>query len=198
MGDWYYHFRGMFAFYFRLYNRLEVHGAEFVPGEGGLIVASNHASYLDPMVLGAAMTRRMTYLAKEELFGMPLIGKFVSSFSFPVSRSKSSTSTIKETVRRLRAGEAIAIFPGGERAKEGDGADADFKKGIELLVRMSEANILPAYINGTHRSLPVKGKFPKPSKINVRFGPPIIYGKDCSGKDDICLMVRDSIRRLCR
>jgi len=182
MKNCYFFFRDTFAAYFRVYNRLEVHGTEHIPREGGLIVAANHTSYLDPPLIGAAMTRRMTYIAKEELFRPPVLGKFVSSFSIPVSRDRPTHALIKEAVKRLCAGEAIAMFPGGERAKSGDGL-TEFKKGIELIGKLSKASILPAYLHGPWKSLPVGAKFPKPVKITVRFGPPLVYGKDYSDAD---------------
>ena len=190
----YWAFRGFFDFYFRLYNRLEVQGRQYIPGEGGLIVVSNHTSYLDPLVLGCAVdNRRMTYLAKRELFGIPLVGTFVNSFSVPVDRDRTSHKVIKEIVRHLCLGEAVAMFPAGERDKDGDGAGAGFKRGLGLLARLSKAKILPAYIEGTDRSLPVGGKFPRPSKIRVRFAPPL---EAKSNEDEIVLMAMENIKGL--
>ncbi len=171
MKDCYFFFKNLFHIYFRAYNRLEIKGREFIPREGGLIVISNHSSYLDPLIIGAAVNRRMTFLAKKELFSIPLVGTFVSSFSLPVSREGSSHTMIKETVNRLRNGEAIAMFPAGERDKGGDGSEAGFKRGLELLARLSKVPVLPAYIKGADGSLPVGGKFPRPSRISVRFAP---------------------------
>lgn len=197
MKNCYFVFRGVFHVYFRLANRLEISGREFIPKEGGLIVVSNHASYLDPLVIGAAMTRRMTYMAKEELFGIPLVRTFVRSFSFPVRRDRTSPAAVKEAVRRLRAGEAIAVFPGGERARQGDGTTIDFKKGVGLLARLSGADIMPAYIEGTDKSLPAGGKIPKPAKIKVIFAPPLINGKDFNhGTEDIAAIIQKTIRGL--
>lgn len=194
MKNCYFVFRNTFGVYFRIYNRLRVHGIHHIPAHGGLIVAANHTSYLDPPLLGAAMTRRMTYIAKSELFTLPLIGKFVSSFSFPINRDKPSLAVIKESVKRLCSGEAIAMFPGGERAKEGDGLE-EFRKGIELIAKLSKASILPAYLDGPCRSLPVGAKFPKPVRISVRFGPPLVYGKDYS-ETDVTEQILTALRRL--
>ena len=181
--DCYFAFKNLFNIYFRAYNCLEVTGREFIPLEGGLIVISNHSSYLDPLIIGAAVTRRMTYLAKKELFTRPLIGRFVSSFSLPVSREGSSHTMIKETVKRLSGGEAIAMFPAGEREKVGDGSAAGFKRGLELLARLSKVPVLPAYIKGADRSLPVGGKFPIPARISVRFAPCLLPDNYTGGPD---------------
>ncbi|MDA8088540.1 MAG: lysophospholipid acyltransferase family protein [Nitrospiraceae bacterium] len=192
----YYIFREIFDLYFRVYNRLEVQGRQYMPRGGGLIVVSNHSSYLDPLVLGSAVSRRMTYLAKKELFSMPVVGTFVKSFSVPVDRDKTSHAVIKELVRRLCLGEAVAMFPAGERDKTGDGAGAGFKRGLGLLARLSKASVLPAYIEGTDKSLPVGGKFPKPAKISVRFAPclkPLAGGADAG---EMVLMAMESINGL--
>ncbi len=196
MKNCYFAFKNLFFVYFRAYNCLEVTGREFIPREGGLIVISNHSSYLDPLIIGAAVDRRMTYLAKKELFTNPLIGRFVSSFSLPVSREGSSHTTIKETVKRLCGGEAIAMFPAGERDKAGDGSGAGFKRGLELLARLSKVPVLPAYIKGADRSLPVGRKFPRPARISVRFAP--CLPPDCADAEGESIISRaiESIGRL--
>ncbi|MDA8388608.1 MAG: lysophospholipid acyltransferase family protein [Nitrospiraceae bacterium] len=194
----YHFFRKTFDLYFSLYNRLEVQGREFIPPTEGFIAVSNHTSYLDPLVLGAAVRRRMTFLAKKELFGIPLVGTFVGSFSVPVDRDRTSHVLIRELVRRLGAGEGVAMFPAGGRDKEGDGSEAGFKRGLGLLARLSNTRILPAYIAGTDESLPVGGKFPRPSKITVRFAPCLDAGKNENDAEQLVLMAMESIRGLRR
>ncbi|MDA8327183.1 MAG: lysophospholipid acyltransferase family protein [Nitrospiraceae bacterium] len=192
----YYVFREIFDLYFRVYNRLEVQGRQHVPRSGGLIVVSNHSSYLDPLVIGCAVARRMTFIAKKELFGIPLVGTFVKSFSVPVDRDRTSHAVIRELVRRLCLGEAVAMFPAGERDKAGDGTEAGFKRGLGLLARLSKASVLPAYIEGTDRSLPVSGKFPKPSKISVRFAPCLNLKSGEPDAEEMALMAMESINGL--
>jgi 1-acyl-sn-glycerol-3-phosphate acyltransferase len=186
----YWIFKVVFYVFFKIYNRLEVLNPERVPGEGGAIIASNHASYLDPLVLSAASRRRMTYMAKESLFGIPLIGAFVNSFSFPVKRGRPNPSTIKEAVRRLRAGQLIAMFPEGGRSAAGEA-----KRGIGLIAKMSGAPIVPVLIEGTDNALPGGARFIKPSKIRVKFGHAIgIDGMDDKdGQEKIASDVLKSI-----
>ena len=191
----YHFFRRTFHVYFSLYNRLEVLGREFIPS-GGFIAVSNHTSYLDPLVLGVAVRRRMTYMAKKELFGVPVVGTFVSSFSVPVDRDRTSHVLIKELVRRLSAGEGVAMFPAGGRDTEGDGSEASFKRGLGLLARLSKTRILPVYIAGTDDSMPVGGKFPKPSKISVRFAPCLDAGQGEYDAERLVLMAMESIKNL--
>lgn len=196
MKNFYFAFKNLFYIYLTAYNRLEVKGREHIPREGGLIVISNHSSYLDPLIIGAAVDRRMTYLAKKELFTVSLVGKFVSSFALPVSRDGSSHTMIKETVKRLCRGEAIAMFPAGERDKGGDGSATGFKRGVELLARLSKAPVLPVYIRGADKSLPVGGKFPRPAKISVQFAPCLSADDPDDPEKNIISRAMESIGRL--
>jgi 1-acyl-sn-glycerol-3-phosphate acyltransferase len=193
----YWFFRATFQAFFKIFNRLEVVGSDCVPKTGGVIVAVNHVSYLDPLVIGAALRRRATYMAREGLFNIPLIGTFVGSFSFPVRRGKPRPSTIKEAVKRLNRGELIVMFPEGGRSAGGDILDA--KRGVGMIAVMSKAPIVPALISGTERSLPVGAKVVKPAKIKVKFGKSIEINREEPDKDfqeRICRNIMDEIRRL--
>lgn len=157
--------------FFKVFNRLEVIGYENIPEKGGVIVAANHVSYLDPPVLGAALKRRPTFLAKERLFRNPLIGKFIKVFSFPVNRDRPQPSTIKEAVSRLKEGGVLVVFPeGGRRA---DGSLVDVKRGVGMIAAMSVVPVVPTLIEGTDRALPIGAKFLRPAKIRVIFGNPL-------------------------
>lgn len=157
---------------FKIFSRLEVIDSKNVPEKGGVIVAANHVSYLDPLVIGCAIKKRQaTYMARSGLFKIPLIGAFVRTFSFPVDRGKPQPSTIKEAVKRLRNGELIVMFPEGGRSKDGSLLDA--KRGSGMIAVMSGAVVVPAFIDGTHKALPHGAKFIRPSKIKVIFGNPI-------------------------
>ncbi|OGW37370.1 MAG: hypothetical protein A2Y97_05655 [Nitrospirae bacterium RBG_13_39_12] len=161
----------MFNIILRVFYRFEVIGHENIPEKGGAIVAANHISYLDPLVIGSASKRRATYMAKEGLFKIPLIGTFVRSFSFPVRRGRPQPSTIKEAVRRLKHGELIVMFPEGGRSV--DGKILDIKRGVGVIAALSKMPVVPALISGTAKALPAGAKFLKPSKIKVIFGKPI-------------------------
>lgn len=161
-------FRLFFWVIFKILFRLGVKGADKVPAHGGVIVASNHASYLDPLILGVALNRQATYMAKEGLFRVPLIGAFVRSFSFPVKRGRPQPSTIKEAIQRLNNGELIVMFPEGGRSADGSLLDA--KRGVGLIAAMSGARVVPALIEGTDRALPVGARVIRPAKVRVVFG----------------------------
>ncbi|GAB4410019.1 MAG: lysophospholipid acyltransferase family protein [Thermodesulfovibrionales bacterium] len=161
-------FRSFFWIVFKLLFRLEVRDADKVPVHGGVIVASNHASYLDPLILGVALRRRATYMAREGLFRIPIIGAFVRSFSFPVKRGRPQPSTIKEAIRRLRDGELVVMFPEGGRSANGSILDA--KRGVGMVAAVSGVRVVPALIEGTDRALPVGARFIRPVKVRVTFG----------------------------
>jgi 1-acyl-sn-glycerol-3-phosphate acyltransferase len=177
--------------FFRLYNRMHVCGSDRVPKEGGVIVAANHTSYLDPTVVGVSLRRRAVFLAKEELFQVPLLRYFVRSWSLPLNRGRPSHAVLKEAVLKLREGGLLVIFPEGGIVGE-DGADA--KRGVGMLARLSGARLLPAYIGGTGKALPPGSWLIRPSRVTVRFGEPV----DLSPGDDreAASSVMESIARL--
>ncbi|HTV75131.1 MAG TPA: lysophospholipid acyltransferase family protein [Candidatus Acidoferrales bacterium] len=127
--------------------RLRAVGTELVPRTGPLIVASNHISFFDPPALGVALPRPLHYMAKQELFEIPLFGPLIrATNAYPVDRSRGDVGAIRRTVEMLRAGNAVAIFPEGGRNKNGQ---AKARPGVALLAALSRAPILPAYIEGT-------------------------------------------------
>lgn len=172
--DAYWMFRRAFLIFYSIFLRLKVYGAENVPANGGLIVAANHLSFLDPPLVGASLKRRATYLAKRGLFSHPLLGKFVRTFSLPVDRDAPKPSTIKEVVRRLRSGELIVMFPEGTRQEEADQANA--KRGVALMASLADVPVVPVLIEGTDKALPRGAKLVRPARISVTFGLPLIRG----------------------
>ncbi|OGW58359.1 MAG: hypothetical protein A2Z09_06480 [Nitrospirae bacterium RBG_16_43_8] len=180
---------------FKIFFRFKIINIEKVPEKGGVIVVSNHASHLDPLVIGTAIRKRQsTFMAKRGLFKIPIIGAFVKTFSFPIDRDSPQPSTIKEAVRRLRNGELIVMFPEGGRSKDGSLLDA--KRGTGLIAALSGAKVIPAYIDGTNTALPVGAKFINLSKISIIFGNPIEI-KDRSSRRIESLTDRDFHEKIC-
>src|SRR5690348_8750412 len=127
--------------------RMRVYGAENVPKTGPLIIACNHVSYFDPPVLGTTSPRRISYMAKEELFRIPVLGAAIRAVgAYPVDRSGSATSAIKRSVEVLRAGGVIGIFPEGGRNLSGS---AQAREGVALLASLGKAPVVPARLVGT-------------------------------------------------
>jgi 1-acyl-sn-glycerol-3-phosphate acyltransferase len=152
---------------------ITVRGKENIPREGGVIVAANHISYLDPPLLGAVLPRRATFMARKGLFEVPVLSWGIRQTAIPVDREKPQPSTMKETVKRLKNGEVIVLFPEGRRSDTGELLEA--KRGIGMVASLSNAPIVPALISGTNNALPVNAKWLKRAKITVVFDKPIYY-----------------------
>jgi 1-acyl-sn-glycerol-3-phosphate acyltransferase len=181
---------------FRLNGGLNVRGAEKIPHEGGVIIAANHISYLDPPLLGAVLPRRATFMAREGLFDIPLLGWFIGLYSFPVARDRTHPSTIKEAVRRLKNGEMLVIFPEGRRSETGRLQEG--KRGVGMIARLSNAAIIPTLVVGTNRALPVNGKWLNRAAITIEFDNPVypssIYGTREHPSEEITRYIMKGIR----
>lgn len=169
----YFQARLVLRIFFKLFTRYSVYNEDRVPKDGGVVIVSNHVSYIDPLIVGISLTRRATFIAKEELFNnTTIMGEFVTKFSIPVKRDNPQPSTVKEAVRRLRANEIIVLFPQGTRQESFD-SDAELKRGASVMSKLSSSPIVPAYISGSDKILPPGSKFPRPYKLRINFGQPI-------------------------
>ena len=160
----------------RLLFRLEVRGAEHVPATGPAMIVANHSSVLDPPIVGGAVRRHLHFLAKAELFGIPLFGRLLRAVNArPVRRDGSDARALREALRILEAGHALLVFPEGTRGHEG--VLREGKAGAGMLALLSGARVVPAYVEGTGRALPRGRAIPSPAKVRVSFGPPLSFGK---------------------
>ena len=158
----------------RVLFRLEVHGREHVPVAGPLLLASNHVSLLDPPLVGGAAPRELHFMAKEELFRIPLLGRLIWAVNArPVKRDGSDSRALKAALRLLDEGRALLIFPEGTRGAEGRLGEG--KPGAGMLAVMSGAPVVPVHVSGSGRALPAGRVVPRPAKIRVRFGPPLHF-----------------------
>ena len=157
-------------------------------------MAANHASFLDPPVIGGVSTRRVRFMAREGLFKIPLFRTFIKVFSFPVKRAKPHPSAIKEAVRRLRRGELIVMFPEGSRSVDGNLLEA--KRGLSVIASISRIPVVPTFIKGTGKALPVGALLPRPSKITVIFGTPLAMQKEETEKQFQERLNRDIIKEI--
>ncbi|MCD4847566.1 MAG: 1-acyl-sn-glycerol-3-phosphate acyltransferase [Candidatus Aegiribacteria sp.] len=151
----------------RLLFGFAVNGTERVPRKGGVIIACNHISEMDPPVLGFAIPRPIAFMAKNELF-RNRFGDFIFKKlnTIPVNRSGVDTNAIRSTVDQLRNGIAVVIFPEGTRSR--DGRLLPGKAGISLIASASRAPILPAFIWGTDH--PGKAMTRTGSPFSIHFG----------------------------
>lgn len=157
--------------------RFRVEGLENVPAQGGLILVCNHQANADPPVLDVAIwkVRKVRYLAKKELFSVPLLGAFLrSAGEVPLDRKKSGGDlrAFRVSMEVLDAGGCLGVFPEGTRSRDGNPGKP--KQGVSLLAAKTGVPVLPAYIDGTDR-------LPFARRVTVRFGKPFSF-KD-SGLD---------------
>ncbi len=167
----------------RFFFRLEVRGRENIPNKGGFILASNHVSYLDPVVLGASCPRQLNFMARHDLFLIPVFGALIRTLgAFPLRRNFADIASIKEALRRLQLEKGIVLFPEGSRSyyKEISGR---VQPGIGFMASKSQVPVVPAYINGTGKALGRQARFVRPAKIRVYFGKPI-YPKNYEVEDN--------------
>jgi len=158
-------FRTLYAVYFRW----RVFGAENVPESGGVILASNHASFLDPPLVGSGLNRGINYLARESLFRFPGMGALLRSWNaVPVDRDGGGAAGLKAILDRLLAGGGIILFPEGTRTRDGKLQPA--RSGIGLVVIKSTAPVVPVRVFGTYEAYGRHRKIPRPKRIAVKYG----------------------------
>ena len=152
-------FRALYAVYFRW----RVFNADRVPATGGVILASNHASFLDPPLVGAALGRPINYLARESLFRFPVVGAVLRSWNaVPVNRDGGGAAGLKAILDRLLAGGGIILFPEGTRTSDGRLQPA--RSGVGLTVVKSTAPVAPVRVFGSFEAYGRRMKFPRPRR----------------------------------
>jgi 1-acyl-sn-glycerol-3-phosphate acyltransferase len=163
-------FRAVFAVYFRwrLFN------PERVPLTGPVILAPNHASFIDPPLVGAGLRRQISYLAREDIFHVPILGAILRSWEVvPVDRDGGTGRGLKQILNRLEQGGAIILFPEGTRSRDGELNPA--RSGIGLAVIKSSAPVLPVRVFGTHDALGPHQRLPRPRRVTVKYGKPLLF-----------------------
>ncbi len=151
---------------------LRATGRRHIPAEGGALLVANHLSHLDVFVLGQLQPRPLNYVARSTLFFRPL-GAFIRSVGgFPIQRDGLGAQGVKETLRRLRNGSLVVLFPEGSRSF--DGLLGPLKPGISALVSRTRVPIVPTGIAGTFEAFPRGRLWPIPHPVRIHFGPPIM------------------------
>jgi 1-acyl-sn-glycerol-3-phosphate acyltransferase len=159
-----------------------------VPATGPVIVACNHVSYLDPVVLGIGFRRPVTYLAKKELFAIPVLGPIITGLGvYPLDRQAGGVAAVRAALRALKDGRCVGIFPEGTRNLTGD---VEGKGGAALLGALSGAPVVPAAISGTRHARPFH-------RIRVVYGEPIqVERKRKADGDDLEKWTAEIMRRI--
>jgi 1-acyl-sn-glycerol-3-phosphate acyltransferase len=168
---------------FSFYAPLTIRGAEHVPPTGAFLLAINHVSALDPIVVYLACPRRVVFLAKDELWRSFLFRIAAGIFHIiPVDRDNPNTTTVKRSLRALQSGVPVLIAPEGTRSD--DGQLREFKSGFVKLARKARVPVVPVAVNGTFEVMPRQRKFPKPGRIAVSFGQPYTEFLDGNLKEE--------------
>ncbi len=154
---------------FRLLYRVHVHGAENVPNEGGAVIAPNHTSAMDCVIIAVSAPRRVFYMAKAELF-LPVLGAFFRAMGgFPVKRAEGDIGAIKKSISIIEGGDPVCIFPQGTRCPHVELEDTreHLKSGVGLIASKPSAPIVPVYIKTK------KNKVALFRRTDVYFGAPV-------------------------
>ncbi len=157
-----------------IYFPRRIYGREHLPANGGFIIASNHISNLDPVVMGISAFHRINFMAKYELFQKQPLGFFLRELgAFPIKRGTGDFGAFKESIKRLKKGTPILVFVEGTR-RIGD-TPSHAQPGIGLLAVKSGVPVIPVYINGTEKAMPPGAKFFTRHLVSVRYGPPVKF-----------------------
>lgn len=165
--------RNLLFIFLKIFFGLKVRAKENFPSQGGYIIAANHVSYLDPPVAGAACSRHVRFMAKQQLFSIPVLGSWMRAVgTIPVRRGFADRRALKNSVEILNNGGVVCVFPEGTRVAPGTQKPAE--KGVIFLANMARVPIIPLAIHGTQPCFTkIFGFIPWFSRVEARVGKPI-------------------------
>lgn len=153
--------------------RLRVTGQHHIPKAGGVLIASNHASYLDIPILGCGMPRRASYMGRLDLFSGP-VGWLMRHLGWiPIRRERVDRGGFEEAISRIKAGGAVIIYPEGGRTE--DGRLQAGKPGVGMIVAATGCPVVPAHLAGTFDVLPPGARWIRLRPIRVAYGAPMDF-----------------------
>ncbi|HZL71840.1 MAG TPA: lysophospholipid acyltransferase family protein [Planctomycetota bacterium] len=149
---------------------LRTAGQTRVPSRGGVILAANHQSYLDPPFVAACLPRETSFMARRSLFEIPLLGPIiVACNAFPIERNSGDVRGVKNAIERLRSGSALLLFPEGTRSR--DGRIGPLKGGLRLLAERAGVPVVPVLVDGAYDVWPKGRMFPRlRGRVRITFG----------------------------
>ena len=157
-----------------LWNRIQISGAEHIPERGGVMIASNHVSYLDPAIVGVGYRGRPVHFMARDTLWKPGFGNWWMDHvgCIPVARGTGDIRAMKLTIKALREGKVVSMFPEGTRSSDGSLRSA--KSGVGMIVEKSACAVVPAYIRGSYKAFPKGATWIKPTTVSIDFGRPIL------------------------
>lgn len=177
----------------RVFWKIEFCGLENVPANGGLIIAANHQTYIDPFWLSLPIKRPTRYLAWSAAFRWPVVGKCLTWLgAWPLALEGSDPAAIRSSLQWLRNGGAVVIFPEGGRATEAGSLDR-FKAGAVRLALEADVPILPVTIKGGNRVWPRGRRLPRMGKVVVTYHP-LYHAEQCPNEETRACARRESER----
>ncbi len=159
----------------KFWGRVKSYGSENVPRKGGVILAPNHVSYIDPPAAGIGINfRPVHFMAKIELFKVPVLGFLIKAVgAFPVKQNTADRAAIRKALDYLANGELVCIFPEGTRSLDGQLMEA--QAGIGMIALKSKAPVVPCALIGTNKMLPPHSAFFHFSRVKVVYGKPLTF-----------------------
>jgi 1-acyl-sn-glycerol-3-phosphate acyltransferase len=178
---------------FVLLCRGRVFGTRRVPLEGGVLLVCNHQSFFDPILATLALPRECHYMARDTLFRNRWFRKLIESLNaFPVRRGSADVGAIKQTLRRLKNGALVTVFP--EATRTSDGSVRPMQPGVVLIARKAHVPLVPTLILGAYEVWPRRATLPRPAPVIVAYGEPLRPEQMQDRSDDACInIVRDRI-----
>ena len=162
--------------------RLRTYGRENLIEDGPAILASNHASYLDPPLVGVSCRKDVYFLARKSLFERPVIGPIIAQLNtVPVDRDRGDVGAVRAMIKLLKSGNRVLVFPEGTRSKDGNLQPA--RAGVGLLIAKSLAPVVPIRVFGSYAALPRYGGI-RFVPITVVIGKPLFFTKQDLGTDE--------------
>ena len=153
-------------------GHLEAQGVEHIPREGGVLLVSNHVSFLDPVIVGSAANREIHFMARSNAFDIPGLGKLISVYNaYPVNRGAPDLGALRKTISLLKAGNVVLMFPEGTRSVDGTLGKA--RDGACFIAHRADVPTLPVFHRGAERVLPRNSKRLRRAKLTVTFGAPL-------------------------
>ncbi len=189
-------FQAAMQIVFCFWLRYRARGIDRLPVQGGALLLINHQSFLDPLLVGLPLRRPVSFLARDSLFRVPVIGWILrNTYVMPINRDAASTASLREAIRRLKHGFYVGIFPEGTRTETGE--VGVLKPGFLALMRRADVPVYPVGIAGAFEALPKRAKFLRPVKVRVVYGEMFtaeeLATKGADGEKALLARIRDRI-----